>query len=146
MGLLAKLVVACCGVLAVWLAAPSIASAHAGHAHVQRVAHRPAVHSSLPQLSVPKAQKHNHKAVFEAAGDASSELVEARSRGPAGQPLHAENCCCGSIACHAGVAATVSNISDPYRFGERLATPPVLALAKSDQGGIERPPRMAATH
>jgi hypothetical protein len=56
-------------------------------------------------------------------------------------PLHQGNCCCGSVACHSGVAAPAMNVADPYRFGERLTLSPVRAPARACQGGIERPPR-----
>jgi len=59
-------------------------------------------------------------------------------------PQHQGNCCCGSIACHAGVATPVIDVADPYRLAERLLPPPLIAWIRGPQDGIERPPRTAS--
>jgi hypothetical protein len=56
-------------------------------------------------------------------------------------PLHQDTCCCGSLACHAGVMAALVTIDNPYRLGERLRLRPVLASVRATLDGIERPPR-----
>ncbi len=57
------------------------------------------------------------------------------------QPLHQDTCCCGSLACHAGVMAAFVTIGHPYRLGERLRPRPVLASVRATLEGLERPPR-----
>ena len=57
------------------------------------------------------------------------------------EPLHQDTCCCGSLACHAGVMAAFVTIVNPYRLGERLRPRPVLASVRATLDGIERPPR-----
>jgi hypothetical protein len=57
------------------------------------------------------------------------------------EPLHQDTCCCGSLACHAGVMAALVTIDNPYRLGERLRLRPVLASLRATLDGIERPPR-----
>ena len=59
-------------------------------------------------------------------------------------PQHEGNCCCGSIACHAGVATPVMEVADPYRLAERLLPPALVAWIRDSQDGIERPPRAAS--
>jgi hypothetical protein len=59
-------------------------------------------------------------------------------------PQHQGNCCCGSIACHAGVATPVIDVADPYRAAERLLPPPLIACIRGHKDGIERPPRAAS--
>ena len=58
-------------------------------------------------------------------------------------PQHQGNCCCGGIACHAGVATPIVDVADPYRHAERLLLPPLIAWIRGPQDGIERPPRAA---
>jgi len=57
------------------------------------------------------------------------------------EPLHQNTCCCGSLACHAGVMTVLVTIDDPYRLGERLRPRPVIASVRAALDGIERPPR-----
>jgi hypothetical protein len=58
-------------------------------------------------------------------------------------PQHQGNCCCGSIACHAGVETPALDVADPYRLAERLLPPPLIGWVRGPQDGIERPPRAA---
>jgi hypothetical protein len=63
---------------------------------------------------------------------------------PAGnpiQPLYQVTCCCGSVACHAGVDAPTLIVADPWTLAAKVESPPVPALAGAVLGGIERPPR-----
>lgn len=57
------------------------------------------------------------------------------------QPVHDGNCCCGSLACHAGVTVRAMNVFNLRQLGERLGLPVVMTLAITLSGGIERPPR-----
>jgi hypothetical protein len=50
-------------------------------------------------------------------------------------------CCCGSVACHAGVPASQATFLDGERFSEKVELRPVIGAAKTIPGGIERPPR-----
>lgn len=59
-------------------------------------------------------------------------------------PQHQGNCCCGSIACHAGVSTPAIDVTNPYRLAERLLPPPLVAWIRGPQDGIERPPRVAS--
>jgi len=72
----------------------------------------------------------------------STEVIYAPDKPTA--PQHQGNCCCGSIACHAGVATPVMDVADPYRLAERLLPPPLIAWIRGPQDGIERPPRAAS--
>src|SRR5262245_19136785 len=61
------------------------------------------------------------------------------------EPLYPGACCCGSIACHAGLDAPAVDLFHPRRFGQRMRLPRVLGVAKTVKGGVERPPRGPAT-
>jgi len=56
-------------------------------------------------------------------------------------PADQNNCCCGGIACHAGMAAPPLTLTDPWTLGAKVELPPVLAFAGAVPGGLERPPR-----
>lgn len=60
------------------------------------------------------------------------------------QPVHPSNCCCGSIACHSGVAAAPEVIIPRETYRGQLELLPVLAMSGAMLGGIERPPRNSA--
>jgi hypothetical protein len=110
------------------------ALAHAGHDHGS-AAPQGVVKPSAPVVDVvlSAATKETEPGPGEHDAKLNKQSVPK-------QPVHQGNCCCGSFACHAGVAALVS-ISHPYAVGERLALPPVLEPVPSRPGGIERPPR-----
>jgi len=127
----------------------SPANAHAGHSHretadsaEQTVAIAPADEESLTEndTAAPLAQ-----AARDGKGGVDApEIGVSVSLAKHHQPIHNGNCCCGSIACHAGVATHVINVTDPYRLGEHLVLPPVVACIGASQDGIERPPRVPA--
>jgi hypothetical protein len=56
-------------------------------------------------------------------------------------PRHLDSCCCGSVACHAGVMAALLTIDNPYRLGQRWRPRPARAAVPAARDGIERPPR-----
>jgi hypothetical protein len=63
---------------------------------------------------------------------------------PANEPVEPADqgtCCCGSVACHAGMDASTLTLTDPWTLAAKVELPPVLALAGAVPGGIERPPR-----
>jgi hypothetical protein len=154
--LIALLSAALAGLLLSTLIAP--ASAHPGHRHgMSSPAHR-----SAPASSAITAPAQTDRAAV--AETRSSTTVDAPKEGPFGQPshrpqpdgveddlaardgkppapLHQGNCCCGSVACHAGVPAAVQGAREPSMRSEKLDLPPVRAVARTEQGGIERPPR-----
>ena len=127
--------------------APNVASAHPGHNHVRALAaapspsrisvgHEPArrirQQGALLQSRVVKRSVQNGVAV---------RLAPAPPKPP--QPLHAGNCCCGSIACHAGVEAPTVPLLAWCSLSQKFDLPAVLPMPKSVWGGIERPPRCA---
>lgn len=107
------------------------ALAHAGHDH------GPAAHSVIQAFILGDTEQFVQ--AHEAPGSARYALAGVPAK--PFLPLHQANCCCGSVACHAGVAAPHTNISDPYSCGERLALPPVTGLVNTASDGIDRPPR-----
>ena len=126
--------------------ASNVASAHPSHKHVSALsapAHSPLRISvgqeparwiepqgSRLQPAVVKRSVQNGAIVY---------LAPAPSKAP--QPLHAGNCCCGSIACHAGVEAPAMPLLAWCSLSQKYDLPAVLPMAKSEWGGIERPPR-----
>jgi hypothetical protein len=109
------------------------AAAHAGHDHGSAAPQGVVKPSTVVDVVLSAATEE----VEPASGEHDATLSK---RSLPKQPVHQGNCCCGSFACHAGVAALV-NFSHPYRVGERLALRPVLAPVLRRPGGIERPPR-----
>jgi hypothetical protein len=69
-----------------------------------------------------------------------SRLGATPADGPA-EPVDQNSCCCGGLACHAGMAAPTLTVTDPWTLAAKIVSPPVLALAGAVPGGIERPPR-----
>jgi hypothetical protein len=111
------------------------ACAHAGHDHGS-------ARTRDNAIEIPTAHRDQGLAPLQ-RGFATPKKLAATPDGPT-LPLHQANCCCGSVACHAGVGAPTANISDPYRVGERLALPPARVLTKTGKFGIERPPRKSS--
>ena len=113
------------------------ASAHAGHDH------GPTPTVSTPEIVVPRinvAVDTDSEAEDRGArGGDLAELADGPTKAP--QPLHQGNCCCGSIVCHAAVAAPLIELTPGYFYSARLKPRPVAALAGTKEGGIERPPR-----
>jgi hypothetical protein len=115
------------------------ANAHAGHDHGA------AATISSPEVLFPAINAAAGR-VAEAQDRGTrtsdqSELANAPTKAP--QPLHQGNCCCGSIACHAAVAAPLIEVFPGYVYGMRLEPHPASRLVGKKEGGIERPPRGA---
>ena len=114
------------------------ASAHAGHDHND---------SATVQVRVPVAV--TFEAVAATASDeaqsptrqedSQADLTTTPSKIPA--PVHQGNCCCGSIACHAGVEAPAPAAMKHVRLSARVEPMPVFGMAKTNPHGIDRPPR-----
>jgi hypothetical protein len=120
--------------------------AHPGHDHAPSAT--PTSHSAV-QVPVAEAIVVGSVAAVEPAVDehqfndmARSVLSGAPMKTP--QPFHPDNCCCGSIACHSGVAVAHEVVTPRESYGELFALPPVLARLGAMLGGIERPPRRSA--
>jgi hypothetical protein len=107
------------------------ALAHAGHDHGS------AADTSIQASVVVDAEQF--LPVDNLPGLAGAELTGTPTK--PSLPLHQANCCCGSVACHAGVAGAHMDISHPYDSGERLALRLEVGLIKAGSDGIERPPR-----
>ena len=114
--------------------------AHAGHNH----ASKEAVAAQLPVRTPAPIGP------FVSAGDRVSTHVTdslwpnmASTESP--PPLQSGTCCCGSIACHAGLNAPAIDLFHPRRFGQRMRPARVVGAAKTVAGGVERPPRGLVT-
>jgi hypothetical protein len=59
------------------------------------------------------------------------------------KPIDLGTCCCGGIACHAGMTAPILVVTEPWAPSGKIELSPVLALAGAVADGIERPPRSA---
>ena len=124
-------------------AAPSVASAHAGHNHAPTTVHSPA---QVPVSIAPAAPIEEHGRKLQSPGvgilardGAAVHLSPEPPKAP--QLFHANNCCCGSIACHVGVEVPNTSLACPCDLSQKFDLPPVLPVPKSVWGGIERPPR-----
>lgn len=118
------------------LGSANCAHAHADHAHATE---------ATPTTTVALVPDNWQIGSSEAAPDLpilDTEVTYAPDKPSA--PPHPGNCCCGSIACHAGVATPVIDVADPYRLAERLLPPRLIAWIRGPQDGIERPPRVAS--
>jgi hypothetical protein len=115
------------------------ASAHAGHDHFQSAA----VQAPAPVAETFKAipATASDEDVQSLALDAGShaDLTTTPNKTPA--PLHQGNCCCGSIACHAGVEAAVPVAVKPFGLSAKVELVPAASMAKFNPHGIDRPPR-----
>jgi hypothetical protein len=150
--------------------APTAAWAHLGHDHaVQSSGQRPvgnstAVHRAIASTHAERAVRFVQSVLGElftfrispAATECpapSSEAVRDRphdglSADPGalrakipGQPLQQTDCCCGGIACHAGMDIPTLTTMDHFVFGGMVQLSPVSAMAGAKPDGIERPPR-----
>jgi hypothetical protein len=137
----AKLSVFCAALVAALLllaggAAPAMA--HAGPDH------RPsAATTMLPEMPIPMmqvvAEAGNAGVLDRAETGAMAVLTDLPGKAPL--PLQQGNCCCGSIACHAGMVASFVDTTHRYSFSEWVRPRPDYALTGTEAGGIERPPR-----
>jgi len=144
MAIRAKLIMYLCallGGLCALAGTPNVANAHPGHDHAPPTARAPA---QAPQAVAPAAAvdkpANQRPAVLKkmARNGVSAQAVTDRPRAP--QPFQQSNCCCGSIACHAGVEARAAQLW-PDKSRLKFGLPPVLAIPDNEWGGIERPPR-----
>lgn len=145
---------------------PTLAWAHVGHGHtVQRpvgdttVVHRVTAtmraehvavfaHSVLEGLgaffrtaaatefAIPTSATHGNWHF----GDLRADLGALPAKIP-GQPLQQTDCCCGGIACHAGMDIPTLDASIHFVFSDRGELSPVSAMDGATPDGIERPPR-----
>ena len=126
-------------------AAPS--SAHPGHHHGPAAV--PASHAAVHAPVVAQIVTSCFATIVE-TGEGQPKindidqtvLTAAPAKAPL--PLHPSNCCCGSIACHSGVADTIPALLPRETYSARVQLAPVLATAGAIMGGIERPPRRSA--
>jgi hypothetical protein len=114
------------------------ASAHAGHDHARVATMQPpapvAVDVEAIAATVPdEAQSPSRE------GGSQAHLTTTPAKTPA--PVQQGNCCCGSIACHAGVEAPAPIAVERPMLSAKLEPMPVSGTAKSDPHGIDRPPR-----
>lgn len=147
---------------------PAAAWAHPGHEHGALASARQAVSStvgpveqaadrcyflepeqltaagfvaSIASPSPGQRVGHDSKIVGDSpAGRVGSQLDATPADEPVA-PVDQSTCCCGSVACHAGMAAPTLTVADPWAPAAKVELPPVLALAGAVPGGIERPPR-----
>lgn len=145
------------------LGSPTPALAHAGHNHAHNSAGAtpaapplvPVIHAATPAvvtaqpllapqlapgLTAHPVAPRQQLAPAQGRLAVTGGLAAKAQTGPV-EPLHQDTCCCGSLACHAGVMAAFVTIVNPYRLGERVRSRPVLAFVWATLDGIERPPR-----
>lgn len=95
--------------------------------------------SASPERRIAHPDKSGEDSHF---ADLRRNLDAAPAHKPV-QPVHESTCCCASVACHAGVDVPTLTVTDPWGSADKVELPPVLALAATIPGGIERPPRSA---
>jgi hypothetical protein len=122
------------------------ASAHAGHNH-----------SRNATAQAPAPVVVDHEAIGATVPDEIGATVPDETESPPGEtgsqndltttpakipaPVHQGNCCCGSIACHAGVEPPAAAAIKDVRVSARVEPVPVSGTAKFNPHGIDRPPR-----
>jgi hypothetical protein len=123
------------------------ASAHSRHDHAVTSRHE------LVQVPVAFAGYHLPKSTADLKSNETRRRAQTQitaadlGTGAPGapQPFHTGNWCCGSITCHAGVEAGPIPLVQHVGAGKKFDLPPILPMAKSGWGGIERPPRGEST-
>jgi hypothetical protein len=117
------------------------ASAHAGHNHASKAT----VQAPTPVAAVAAPVEAVVSTVLDEVqgptgqGAALADLTTTPAKIP--MPVHQGNCCCGSIACHAGVEAPAPAAVEPAQLSAKVEPVPVLGAAKFNPHGIDRPPR-----
>ena len=111
-------------------------SAHAGHDHGPPVVAERAPSKAPVAVQLPDKSEMGVNCLV-----APIDVASASNRPKAPQPAHQTNCCCGSVACHAGVVAPLTQMSESNIFSERLEPRPEAALSGTIADGIDRPPR-----
>jgi hypothetical protein len=119
------------------------ASAHAAHDHAATPSRGPVAFAAylLPKGTADLKSKET----WRRAQTQTSTARLSTGAPDAPQPFHAGNCCCGSVTCHAGVEPAPIPLMYRVGSGKKFDLPPILPVAKSDWGGIERPPRGQST-
>jgi hypothetical protein len=112
------------------------ASAHAGHDHAAASSDATPAKIVSEVKAIALAQSAEPEATSQTGGRV---FVESAAKIP--QPLQQGSCCCGSVACHAAVAAAQAGPLNRERFNEKVDLPPVIGAAKTNSSGIDRPPR-----
>lgn len=106
----------------------STAAAHSNHTQ------QASIHSSGSAFSSPSTEMRQltqgHAVV--AGGAAQPESPNRHSK---------SDCCCGSIACHAGMTLAVDVLPLLCPTGARVIAEPPSGHPQSDSSGLERPPR-----
>ena len=116
------------------------ASAHAGHDHSQNAAVQEAPTPVVGAFMAMAATAPDQEVQSPTREDGSHfDLTTSPSKIPA--PVHQGNCCCGSIACHAGVEAAVPIAVKPFGPSAKVELVPAAGMAKFNPHGIDRPPR-----
>jgi hypothetical protein len=140
---LAVLSIAVLGVLFLLVGAPDVANAHPGHDHAPPAAHasRQQVPIGVASVAAFEAGAVQRTAIVKAAGPEGAEVHLASHHPTAPQPSQADNCCCGSVACHVVVEASTAPIVWPRSLSQKFDLSPVQPMPENEWGGIERPPR-----
>jgi hypothetical protein len=143
MAIRAKLAALSCAVLGgllLLVGGAKVAAAHPGHDHAPAAVSAPHAAVQMP-AEAAEQRDSQHLAVLEGSVQSWAGVHLSTKPATAPQPLHAGNCCCGSIACHAGVQGPDTPFVHRYSSSQRFDLPRVLPMPKSPWGGIERPPR-----
>jgi hypothetical protein len=140
---LAVLSIAVLGAVFLLVDGPGVANAHPGHHDAPLAAHAPRQQLPVAVASVAafEAGAAQWAATVKKPAPDGADVHLASQHPAAPQPFHAGNCCCGSIACHVGVEASIAPVVWPYSLNEKFDLPPILPMPKSEWSGIERPPR-----
>ena len=120
------------GLLAVFLLAAGNASpavAHGSHPHPS-TAMRQQTDLLTKTTEESPASTRNHVQAHKASKNA-----------PAQTPEKSQDCCCGSLMCHAAVTLPIALVSLPYSRSERVVPGPSADPEQRTPSGLERPPR-----
>jgi hypothetical protein len=149
-------------VVLVALGLPAAAWAHASHEHGAQPSSAQAVsppvvpvkqaadsrHAFKPGFLVSLASPSSGQRIAHAAKDIGGSQVgrvgsqlDATPANEPVEPVDQGTCCCGGVACQAGIDAPTLAVTEPWTLAAKVELPAVLALAGAVPGGIERPPR-----
>jgi hypothetical protein len=138
---------------------PAAAWAHAGHEHKpgavrHYVAQLPAAQATVSRDDVKAAEltaipthsvvRHSREHQVAQTGDGSCRVRVDRAQARL-DTIPLGTCCCGGIACHAGMTAPILAVTEPWAPSGRIELAPVAAFAGAVADGIERPPRSAVS-
>lgn len=149
---------------------PSVAWAHAGHDHgalsSQSSQQRPvwtvvdsiirtihiehvldSTHSVLQSLTVVVGtHSSSHTYAGGSSGDWRAYSAVVVPAEVPDQPLGQHDCCCGGVACHAGMDIPAQGATRLFIASKRVDLSPVSTIAGLIPAGIERPPRPGTPH